>query len=923
MSLFPEKQDKIKFILDLRSKVTPVMQQWFFLKKKYPEAIHFFRMGDFYELFYEDAQKIAPILDLKLTTRGTDPKGKPIPLAGIPVKALNAYLPRMIEKKIPVAVVEQIGEPIKIKNREFFPRDVVRVITPGTVLTPELLSSRSNNYLLSIHFSKEKKSKHLFAWAVVDVSTGEFKIAEYESMDLLLNEVYRLQPAEVLLSPVVIDNHKFIKEIDKMFPRIHKTYGEKYDYDLEDSIHILTSFFKTNSLDGFGISDNHVGICAAGALLTSLERRKVPFNSLKIQYHQSANYLIIDSIARKNLEMETNLRDNTIIGTLLEIIDQTATPMGGRLLRKWFRQPLINKTKIDKRLDIVSIFLSELNLRQDLIDHLKKITDIERIVTKIYYKGATPRDLIRLKDSLDNLVILKHILDEFESLKGELSTISSKIHPLPEVVGLINQAIIEEPPTTMKDGGVIKNGYNTELDNLRGIRKNSKQWLRSFEAEQQKRVNDLARKNRKKDTKIKVSYTRGHGYYIEVRSNNPIPEDYTIVRSLKDRTRYATPELLQTANKILTAEEDIIQLEQKLYKDLLNKLESHVPPILNICDAIAKLDVQINLAHVANAYGYTRPEIIEEPQIHIKGGRHPVVERLLPLGEFVPNDSLMNNADHQLLIISGANMGGKSTYLRQVALIVILAQMGSFVPAESAKIGIVDRIFTRVGIVDDIWKGQSHFMVEMNETSNILNNATDRSLILLDEIGRGTSTNTGLAIAWAVVKYLYKNVGAKTLFATHFHQLNEMENAYPGIKNYHVTVKQEGEELIFLRKLRKGGTDESFGIEVAQLAGFPSQLIQDARYTRDLIDKGQFFSETATNQSMKYPDQSTQIKDTEDFTKATPTKTTKAVSLAKFFEDEEWKEVQKILRDLDINNLTPIQALNMLQELRELVEKRK
>ncbi len=918
--LFPEHKN-FNFEPDPESKITPVMQQWFFLKKQFPECILFFRMGDFYELFYQDAKKIAPILDLKLTSRGTDEDDNPIPLAGIPVKALNEYLEKLIEKNIPVAVAEQSKDPVKIKGKEFFPRDITHVVTPGTVLDPSLVPQSKNNYLMVIYFADK-----FYGMAMTDVTTGEFFIQQFGNLIDLTNEMFKQQPSEIIIPISLANNNQFLDEIKKSFPEILINDKNDLDFEFSTCYNTLKSFFKVQSLDGFGISEQNdkFGIIAAGALLSSLDHRKIPFVATKIQHLGafSSSTLQIDAIARKNLELDQNLRDGSTKGTLLSILDFAATPMGSRVLRSWLKNPLTKKTAIDSRLDIVDQFLTDYATREDLISILRNMTDLERICTKIFYKGATPKDLNRLNESLLLLPGINSIINERmnnHNLDNELFTdIKTNITILPEATKIIEQALNQDASSSLQDGNFIKSGFNAELDELRLIISDSKNILDNFEQKEQLRVNQVAQINHAKESKIKVDYTRGHGYYIEIKSTAPVPDDYSIARSLKDRTRYTTPELLNLANKLLTAEEDIKTLEIKLYKELLLRLIPFVSTIQEISTFIGQLDVLLTFAHISNANNYVRPLIGEDEIIKIQNGRHPVIEKILNLGEFVPNDTLLNNNDNQLLIISGANMGGKSTYLRQVALITILAQMGCFVPAEKARIGIVDRIFTRVGIVDDIWRGQSHFMIEMNETANILNNATSKSLVLLDEIGRGTSTNTGLAIAWSTAKYLHEHVKCRTLFATHFHQLNEMEQLFLGINNYHLAVLYENNVLTFLRKVEKGGTDESFGLEVAELAGFPRSVIDDARTTRELIDAEKFFQSFSSQKNFskeKQPEPKDKV-EKKNIVKQNPS----MKSLAAFIKSSEQLQIEKILKQTDINSLTPLEAFNLILELKKLVK---
>ncbi len=918
--LFPE-QKNFDFIFDPDSKITPVMQQWHYLKDQYPECVLFFRMGDFYELFFDDAKNMAPILDLKLTSRGTDEHEQPIPLAGIPVKALNEYLQKLIEKNISVAVAEQSDKSVKEKGKEFYPRGITHVITPGTILDPSLVAQSSNNYLMVICYADK-----MFGMALADVTTGEFFCNQFGKLNDLLDEIVKNQPSEFIVPISLTKNEQFVDEFRKNFPDILLNEKNDYEFVFSNSYNKLTKFFNVQSLDGFGISEesSKQGIIAAGVLVTTLEHRKIPFVASKLQHQGSRalTVLQIDAIARKNLELEQNLRDNSTKGTLLSVLDKTVTPMGARVLRQWLKNPLTDKERIDARLEVVEQFLSDYATREDLLTLLQKMTDLERICTKIFYKGANPKDLNRLYESL---LLLPEIQSTLTSKTSDqlidnslFKEIYDNITSVPEVTSIIDEALDPNASGNLQDGNIIKSGFSQELDKIREIIKNSKDILTEFEQQEQVRVNAIAQGNGGKEPKIKVDYTRGHGYYIEVKSNASVPADYTIARSLKDRTRYTTPKLAELADTILGAEEKIKEVEVRLYKELLLKLVPYVTKIQAISKFLAQLDVLLTFAHVSNGNGYSRPAMTNDPVIEIHEGRHPVIEKILSLGDFVPNNTLLNNTDHTLLIISGANMGGKSTYLRQVALITILAQMGCFIPAQRATIGIVDRIFTRVGIVDDIWRGQSHFMIEMNETANILNNATPRSLVLLDEIGRGTSTNTGLSIAWAVAKYLHETVKCRTLFATHFHQLNEMEKNFVGINNYHLAVLYENNVLKFLRKVVKGGTDESYGLEVAELAGFPVSVINDARETRTLIDEEKFFQTIAKQKDVS---QSKHSDSKEKAEKKIVSKQVPAMkSLAAFIKSNEQVEIERILKNVEINSLTPLEAFNLILELKKLVK---
>ena len=904
------------FELDKKSKITPVMQQWYHIKNQYPDYILFFRMGDFYEFFFDDAVKMSGELELKLTTRGTDENGDPIPLAGIPVKALNENLTKIINKKIPVAVAEQTNELQNFGNKEFFGREVRQIITPGTVLDPDLLSNRSNNFLSAVHFNNKliAENKKQFGISFIDVSTGEFQISEFETKDAFLNQLYRYSPVEIILSPQIKEIN-IETDIQKILTDVLFFEGQKTDFNYENAYKQLTLFYNTHSLDGFGLENYRAGISAAGAIFSILSDRKIEIMKKKPQLESSDNYLSIDLIARKNLELEQNQRDTTVKGTLLWVFDQTQTMMGARKLRSWLRKPSRNIHEINDRLDAVESLYKDLMLREELISVLNNFPDIERLATKLNSGSFNPRDALKLNSGLKILPDLQNLLQNSQSVLSSklLKSIISDLKSSPDITDLIDSAINDDSPVYIMEGGIIREGFDDDLDELFAIKAKGSSWLSEFEEKEQRRVNDTLHLAGKKDAKLKLSYTKGHGYYLELRSGLPVPDDYKISRSLKDRTRYITSELQEMATKILNAEDQIREREEYLFKEkILSTLKEEIENFHVNANVISILDVLLTFAKLANSYSYTRPEITEGYDIEIINGRHPIVERILPFGEFITNNTFLNNQE-RILIITGANMGGKSTYLRQVALISILAHMGSFVPAEFAKISLLDRIFTRVGVVDDIWRGQSHFMVEMNETANVLNNATKNSLIILDEIGRGTSTNTGLAIASSVTEYLLTKVKCKTLFATHFHQLNNLALQLSGIKNYHVSIEYDNDDLIFLHKLVEGGTDESYGIEIAKLAGFPEKVVNNALSLRKSIDKDN------NDHQLKLSNKNGTQKDEEPetiFHNQNKIKYKKS-SLKSFIMPLEQQRVINEVSSTKLDHLTAFEALNLIKKWKD------
>ncbi|MFW9929613.1 MAG: DNA mismatch repair protein MutS, partial [Candidatus Thorarchaeota archaeon] len=900
------------FSIDNKSNFTPVMQQWIFLKKKYPDYVLFFRMGDFYEFFFEDAEKMSKELDLKLTSRGVDHNNKKIPLAGIPFKALNEYLIKLIEKGIPVAIAEQTPDTRKVGGKEFFGREITQIITPGTITDPELLYNKANNFISCIYISDkvDKDNNNLFGLALIDISTGEFHISEYVEQEMLLNQVFKYLPVEILSSKHT-DYDDVITAIKKLISNILVFRIDDYNFDFNQAKKIMIDFYQTHSLDGFGLNNFHAGICAAGALLKVLESRQISLLKKAPQLESSHEYLIIDITARRNLELEQNQREGTIQGTLLWVFDQTHTPMGGRMLRNWLRKPLRDIKTINNRLEAVELLYSDLLIREDLASSLKNFPDIERLTTKLHNETINPREILRLNDGIKKIpkitsTLKKHIKDNANLLNNILNLMK----PLPEIISLIDSAIKENAPFYLTDGNIIKPGFDSELDKLHKMKTDGHEWLTEFEQKEQERVNKLLKLKGKKESKLKLSFTRGQGYYLELRSGLPVPDDYRIARSLKDRTRYITDELQLTSSNILNIDEKISELEINIYKKhVILPIKKEINVLNQNSELIANLDVLLTFASLANSYGYTKPFITNNYDLEIKNGRHPVVERILPFGNYIPNSAQMTDSEY-VLIITGANMGGKSTYLRQVALIAILAHMGSFVPAEMAKIGILDRIFTRVGVVDDIWRGQSHFMVEMNETSNVLNNATNSSLVILDEIGRGTSTNTGLAIASSVIEYLHSKIKAKTLFATHFHQLNKLESQFAGVKNYHVAIEYDNKKLVFLHKVEPGGTDESYGIEIAQLAGFPNDVVINAKQTRIAIDSNNGVMNTFV-EKRDLSDYSDVIQSEQK--KLDDSKKFKKKSLKNFLETEQQNKLIKELKDINIEQLTPLEAFKLVK----------
>ena len=781
------------------SNLTPAMKQFAEIKTEHPDCVLFFRMGDFYEMFYNDAKVAADVLGITLTKRGN------APLAGIPWHTLEPNLAKMIEAGKKVAICEQLEDPRKVKGR-VVKRGVTRIVTPGTVISPIMLEEKSNNFIMSVSNNKDS-----YGIAVCDLSTGEFITSDLGNINEVMLEIGRFEPKELIVQ----------EDINLKLPvnsNIFKTSYDNIYYSASSSYKELTRHFNTLNLEGFGIEDRPAAIKASGALLTYLrETQKGHIKQItNLHLFSTSDHMLLDSTTIKNLELFQNIRDNTKRGSLLETIDATTTAMGGRLLKRWIQKPLISKDKINNRLNSVEELKEKTLQREQVKKYLSQVSDIERLIARISNRSALPRDLVALKESLKVIPLIKEELAPFNS--EILSTIKEMNH-LPEIVELISKSVKDEPSNKVREGNIIKQNYNEELDSLREISHGGKDFISKLEASEKEKTNIPT---------LKVGFNRVHGYYIEVtkQHHNKVPDNYIRRQTLTNAERYITPELKEYEEKILNAEEKINDLEYDLFMKILEGIETLLTQVQNLANNIAILDVLTGFSTIAANYGYSKPQVTEEYELDIRDGKHPVVEQIHP-EPFVPNDTKLN-MDNRMMIITGPNMAGKSTYMRQVALIQLLTQIGSFVPASFANIGVVDRIFTRIGAYDDLTMGQSTFMVEMNETSNILNNATYKSLVILDEIGRGTSTFDGVALAWSIAIHIYENLQAKTLFATHYHQMNKLSEKYQGIKNCNIAVKQIQDDLIFLRKILDGGTNKSYGVQVAKLAGLPDEVIQNS-----------------------------------------------------------------------------------------------
>lgn len=873
---------------------TPLIRQYTKIKEKYPDTLLLYRCGDFYETFFDDAKTLSRVLNIALTKRGYQ-NNTPIPLAGIPYHAIENYLGKLVRAGIKVAICEQLEDPSKCKG--IVPRDVVRIVTPGTLTEDALLNAKGNNFLVSLFHNNK-----IWGVAVVELSTGIFAITEISSKYFdgeLLSEIGRLNPAELLIPEDLEDKIK--KSIDPTLkititPLSFDTYHPILSKD------ILLKQLGTHSLEGFGAAHCTAAVSAAGALLTYLrETQKTAVSHIKtLKYYSVSDYMILDYTTQRSLELVRPLHGEGM-GTLLSIIDYTLTSMGGRMLAQWLLQPLKSKPMIDERLDAVEEISTDMMLREDISEKLKGIYDLERIVGRIGCRSANPKDLFSLRLSLDKIPALKTTLLKCKSQM--LKKLGEMIEALPELYQLLSDAILDNPSYLVHEGGIIKDGYNKQLDELRAVSRDSKTWINQL---RQKEVERTGIQN------LKISFNKVFGYYIEIthanlKDNITLPSDYIRKQTLVNAERYITPELKEKEDIILHAEERIKELEFKLFDELREKTSSEAKKIQTLAQNIATLDCLYSFAIAALKHNYSKPTINTEGKIEIKEGRHPVIEAINLERAFVPNDTLLDDDKKQILIITGPNMAGKSTYIRQVALITLMAHVGSFVPASMSNISLVDRIFTRVGATDYLVKGQSTFLVEMNETANILNNASSQSLVILDEIGRGTSTYDGLSIAWAVVEHLHNKKGCnpKTLFATHYHELLELENVLPRVKNYNVAVLEEKDKIIFLYKIVKGGTDRSYGIYAAQLAGIPPDVVIRAKDILFNLQNGnpiQVFTTVRKTLSPK---------------KEEPKPEMLQLSLFDFMEHPAIKK----LREIDITKITPIEAINVLFELTEIAKK--
>lgn len=858
----------------MKGKMTPMMLQYMEIKDKYKHCILFYRLGDFYEMFFEDALIASKELDITLTGKDCGMEER-APMCGVPFHSADSYIAKLVEKGYKVAICEQVEDPKDAKG--IVKRDVVRVVTPGTMLDTTVLDETKNNYLMCV-FADEKG----FGVSACDITTGDLIVSDFgiDDENKIIDIIAMYSPAEIIVNELA--NRKFYERILNIFDiKLTKFFEWVFDYQ---NCHItLCNRFKVLNLSGYGIEGDRHCVIAGGAMLCYLfETQKGNVGQiLGIRIYSPNDYMVLDISSRKNLELTENINDRKKKGSLLWVLDKTKTAMGARLLRNWIEKPLINNIEIEKRLDAVDEIKNKVFEREDLKELLSSIYDIERLMSKIVYATANGKDLIALRNSFKVLPNIKSLISSFKS--EYFKEISSNIDKLEDIYNLIESSIVEDPPFSIREGGIIKEGYNAEVDELNSAKTEGTGWLNEIE-------------NREKEKtgikKLKIKYNKVFGYFIEVTNSfkDMVPDYYIRKQTLANAERYITPELKEIEDKILGASDKVVILEYNLFTDIRSQIAHHIERIQATAKALSEADVLMSLGEVAEKNNYVRPDININGVIDIKNGRHPVVE-IANNEEFIPNDTYLDLKRDTLAIITGPNMAGKSTYMRQVALIVLMAQVGSFVPCEYANIGITDRIFTRVGASDDLATGQSTFMVEMVEVANILNSSTKNSLLILDEIGRGTSTYDGLSIAQAVLEYISSKIGARTLFATHYHELTELYTSFENVKNYCVSVKEDGEDVVFLRKITEGSADKSYGVHVAKLAGVPKIVVKRANQILSKIDKANL--EISSPDPYFYED---------------------------YQEDTRGEKIIERLENIDVNSLSPLDALKLMYELKELIK---
>lgn len=881
------------------AELTPMMQQYMETKKQYPDCILFYRLGDFYEMFFEDALTVTKELEITLTGKNCGLEER-APMCGIPYHAVDSYLNKLVSRGYKVAICEQMEDPKQAKG--LVRRDVIRIVTPGTNLNLQSLEESRNNYLMCITYTPTK-----IGLSTADVTTGDFYATEVEDTKKLMDEIIKYEPSEIICNEAFLVSGMDMADLRE---RLHISINslDNHIFDDEGCRKCLMRHFKVKTLIGLGMEDFPTGMIAAGALLQYLydTQKNALEHFTHITPYLTSKYMLLDSSSRRNLELTETLREKRKRGSLLWVLDKTKTAMGARMLRSYLEQPLIDRAEMERRLDAIEELNNASVSRDELREYLNPIYDLERLLSKVTYKTANPRDLIAFRNSLEMLPHIRTVLREFG--KEALTDICRDIDGLEDIYQLIDSAIEEEPPVTIREGGMIKAGFDEAIDQLRSAKRDGKQWLAELENADRERTGI---KN------LKIKYNKVFGYYFEVTNSykNMVPEDYIRKQTLANAERYTTPRLKELEDMILNAEDKLYTLEYDCFCRIREAIARELERIQRTAKAVARLDVFASLSLVAEHNHYVRPKLNEKGVIDIKEGRHPVVEQMIENELFISNDTFLDNGGHCISVITGPNMAGKSTYMRQSALIVLMAQIGSFVPAKSANIGIVDRIFTRVGASDDLASGQSTFMVEMNEVANILRNATSSSLLILDEIGRGTSTFDGLSIAWAVIEHISNRrlLGAKTLFATHYHELTELEGKINNVNNYCIAVKECGEDIVFLRKIVKGGADKSYGIQVAKLAGVPDMVIDRAKEIveqlsdNDITEKVQSISvDTKTDVKLKKQPRLDEVD----------------LAQMSLFDTVKDEDVLRELKEADVANMTPVDALNTLYRLQNKLNNR-
>ena len=882
----------------MEQQLTPMMQQYMETKKEYPDCILFYRLGDFYEMFYEDALIASKVLEITLTGKSCGLEER-APMCGIPYHAVDSYLNKMVSEGYKVAICEQMEDPKQTKG--IVKREVIRIVTPGTNLNMQALEEGKNNYIMSIAYFTDK-----IGVSFADVTTGEYRLTEIADTKKLMDEIAKLLPVEIICNDAFMVSDMDMDTLKNRFG-ITVYHIDSWHFEETSCKKTLQEHFHISSLTGLGIEDFPAGIIASGALLQYLyETQKISLSHMThLDPYISSKYMLLDSSTRRNLELCETMREKQKRGTLLWILDKTKTAMGARMLRSFIEQPLVNLEDIVLRQKAIAALCEKPVDRDEIREYLGEIYDLERLLAKISYKSVNPRDMIAFRNSLKMLPFIRMILQGFD--QELLYTLYEGIDALEDICGKIEAAIVEEPPISTRDGGIIKEGYDPDIDKLRNAKTEGKTWLAEMEASERERTGI---KN------LRIKYNKVFGYYLEVTNSYKelVPEEYIRKQTLTNAERYTTPRLKELEDMILNAEDKLFTLEYDAFAALRDEINDNLDRVQRTAKAIACLDVLASLSFVAERNHYVCPEVNQKGIINIKGGRHPVVEKMIDNEMFIDNDTFLDNKKNCISIITGPNMAGKSTYMRQVALIVLMAQIGSFVPAKSAEIGIVDRIFTRVGASDDLASGQSTFMIEMNEVANILRNATADSLLILDEIGRGTSTFDGLSIAWAVIEHISnrKLLGAKTLFATHYHELTELEGRMSNVNNYCIAVKEKGDDIVFLRKIVRGGADKSYGIQVAKLAGVPDIVIDRAKEIVNQLTDNDIIEKIQAIPIDNKTEKKAAVHHYEEV----------ELEQMSLFDTVTDDDIIQELKELDVSNITPLDALNILYRLQNKLKNR-